>query len=48
MPTLRDPEQGGAVYGPGRALAWVTVGLMVLTLLYALIIVLDNWSRIRV
>lgn len=48
MPPLHEPEQGEAVYGPGRALAWITVGLMILTLLYASIIVVNNWSQIRV
>lgn len=48
MPFLRDAGEGASVYGPARTLAWITLGLMVLTVLYAALIVAENAPRIGV
>lgn len=48
MPSLRDVDDAARVYGPARAFGWITLALMLLTVLYAIRIVVENWSEIGV
>lgn len=48
MPFLREVEEGASVYPYARTAAWITLGLMVLTLLYAALIVAENAPSIGV
>jgi hypothetical protein len=48
MPFLRKVEEGASVYRYARTAAWITFGLMVLTLLYAALIIAENAPLIGV
>lgn len=48
MPSLRDIETSASVYRPARLVAWGTLAVMALTVVYALVIVTENWSAIGV
>jgi len=48
MAFLRSVDEAARIYAPARFAAWLTLALMVLTLLYALRISVDNWSFIGV
>jgi hypothetical protein len=48
MAFLRDVKDGASIYGPARKALWITLGLMVLTLLYAALIIAENAPLIGV
>ena len=48
MGRLDDVAAAGDVHGPARFIAWATLALILLTVLYALRIVVANWSFIGV
>lgn len=48
MASLRDVSDAARTYGPARAVAWITLALMLLTVLYAIRVSVENWSEIGV
>jgi hypothetical protein len=48
MAPLRDVGDVARTYGPTRAVAWITLALMLLTVLYAIRVAVENWSEIGV
>jgi hypothetical protein len=48
MPSLDDVKSAARIYRPGRAAVWVTLALMLVTVLYAIRIVVENWAHIGV
>ncbi len=48
MAQLDDVDTAARVHGPARFVAWATLALMLLTVLFAIRIAVENWSFIGV
>ena len=48
MAQLDDVDTAGRIHGPARLVAWATLALMLITVLYAIRIAVENWSFIGV
>ena len=48
MGSLRDPSDASRVFGPAKIAAWVTLTLMLVTVVYSIVMSLANWSEIGV
>lgn len=48
MAQLDDVDTSARVHGPARFVAWATLALMLITVLYAIRIAVENWSFIGV
>lgn len=48
MAQLDDVDTAARVHGPTRFAAWVTLALMLLSVLFAIRIAVENWSFIGV
>ena len=48
MGRLDDVDASASVHNPARFIAWATLALTLLTVLYAIRIVVENWSFIGV
>ena len=48
MDSLQDPGSGARVFGPAKAVAWVTLTLMLLTAIYSVVMSIANWTDIGV
>lgn len=48
MAQLDDVDTSARVHGPARFVAWVTLALMLITVLFAIFIAIENWSFIGV
>lgn len=48
MSAFDDVGSSASVYGPARIVGWVTLVLMLATVVYAVVISLLNWSSIGV
>jgi len=46
--SLRDPSDAARVFGPAKIAAWVTLALMLVTVVYSIVMSLANWSEIGV
>lgn len=48
MSAFDEVDSAAAVYGPARIVGWVTLVVMLATIVYAVVIGLLNWSSIGV
>jgi len=48
MASLSDPSDAAAFFRPAKVAAWVTLALMLITVVYSVAIALTHWSEIGV
>ena len=48
MPSLSDAGDAAAFFRPAKVAAWVTLALMLITVVYSVVIALTHWSEIGV